>query len=79
MLTVTPATTLRLSERAWTPALPIQWQFSLEPIKRQFLDFGKAIETGGKPLVAGEEGYAALKLTLGIYESARNGRKVTLH
>ena len=52
---------------------------SLEPIKRQFLDFGNAMETGGKPLVAGEEGYAALELTLGIYESARNSRKVTLH
>ena len=50
---------------------------SLEPIKRQFLDFGKAIETGGKPLVAGEEGYAALQLVLGIYESARSGEKTT--
>jgi len=49
---------------------------SLEPIKRQFLDFGKAIETGGKPLVAGEEGYAALQLVLGIYESARSGGRV---
>ena len=51
---------------------------SLEPIKRQFLDFGKAIETGGKPLVAGEEGYAALQLVLSVYESARTGEKVSL-
>ena len=50
---------------------------SLEPIKRQFLDFGNAITTGGKPLVAGEEGYAALQLVLGIYESARGGQPVT--
>jgi len=51
---------------------------SLEPIKRQFLDFGKAIETSGKPLVAGEEGYAALELVLSIYKSARSGEKVVL-
>ena len=51
---------------------------SLEPMKRQFLDFGKAIETGGKPLVAGEEGYRALQLVLAVYESARTGEKVTL-
>ncbi len=44
----------------------------------QFLDFGKAIETGGKPLVAGEEGYRALQLVLAVYESARTGEKVTL-
>jgi len=49
---------------------------SLEPIKRQFLDFGNAIATGAKPLVAGEEGYAALQLVLGIYESARSGQQV---
>lgn len=52
---------------------------SLEPIKRQFLDFGKAIETSGKPLVGGEEGHAALALVLGVYESARSGEKVVLH
>lgn len=51
---------------------------SLEPIKRQFLDFGGAIQNRGKPLVAGEEGYLALQVVLGAYESARTGKKVTL-
>ena len=51
---------------------------SIEPIKRQFLDFGDAIENRRKPLCAGEEGYAALKLVLSIYESAREGKKITL-
>ena len=68
-----------LVERGMDSGASDPMAISLEPIKRQFLDFGKAIETGSKPLVAGEEGYAALELTLGIYESARNGRKVTLH
>jgi UDP-N-acetyl-2-amino-2-deoxyglucuronate dehydrogenase len=49
---------------------------SIEPIKAQFLDFGKAIQNHAKPLVAGEEGYAALEIIVGIYESARRGEKV---
>ncbi|MBI3696830.1 MAG: Gfo/Idh/MocA family oxidoreductase, partial [Acidobacteria bacterium] len=51
---------------------------SIEPIKAQFLDFGNAIRNHTKPLVAGEEGYAALEIILGIYESARRGEKVTI-
>ncbi len=51
---------------------------SLEPIKRQFLDFGEAIQEGRKPNCAGEEGYAALELVLAIYEAAREGKRVTL-
>ena len=51
---------------------------SLEPIKRQFLDFGEAVREGRKPNCAGEEGYAALELVLGIYEAAREGRRVTV-
>lgn len=51
---------------------------SIEPIKAQFRDFGDAIQNHRKPLVAGEEGYAALEIILGIYESARRGEKVTL-
>jgi len=51
---------------------------SIEPIKAQFQDFANAIRAGGKPLVAGEEGYAALEIILGIYESARSGQKVRL-
>ena len=51
---------------------------SIEPIKRQFLDFGDAIQNHRKPSCAGEEGYAALQLVLGVYESAREGKKITL-
>ncbi len=51
---------------------------SIEPIKAQFLDFGDAIRNRRKPLVAGEEGYAALEIIVGIYESARRGEKVVL-
>ena len=50
----------------------------VEPIKAQFLDFGSAIRNRHKPLVAGEEGYAALEIILGIYESAKRGEKVTI-
>src|SRR5687767_1125605 len=46
---------------------------SVESFERQFLDFGDAIKTGRKPLVAGEEGYAALAVVDAIYRSARNG------
>ncbi len=51
---------------------------SIEPIKAQFRDFGAAIRDHRQPLVAGEEGYAALEIILGIYESARRGEKVRL-
>ena len=51
---------------------------SLEPMKRQFRDFAEAIETGGRPLCAGEDGYRALQVVLAVYESARSGEKVTL-
>ena len=51
---------------------------SLEPIKRQFLDFGHAIREGREPNCAGGEGYAALELVLAVYNAARHGRKVTL-
>ena len=51
---------------------------SLEPFERQFRDFGEAIEKKRKPLVAGEEGYAALELVDAIYRSCRTGDKVAL-
>jgi len=51
---------------------------SLEPLKRQFRDFGEAIEQGRKPAVDGQEGYESLRLVLSVYESARNSAKVTL-
>ncbi len=49
---------------------------SIEPIKAQFRDFGEAVRERRKPLVAGEEGYAALEIIVGIYDSARRGEKV---
>ena len=51
---------------------------SIEPIKAQFLDFGDAIRKRRKPLVAGEEGYAALEIIISIYDSARRGEKLVL-
>ena len=50
----------------------------LEPFERQFRDFGEAIRTGRKPLVAGEEGFRALALVSAIYNSCREGRPVEL-
>ena len=41
-------------------------------------DFGDAITNHRKPFCAGEEGYAALKLVLSVYQSAREDRKITL-
>ncbi len=51
---------------------------SLEPFERQFLDFGEAIRSGRKPLCSGEDGYAALEIVEGIYQSCRLGQPVTL-
>jgi predicted dehydrogenase len=51
---------------------------SLEPLKRQFLDFGNAVKNHTKPLVDGEEGFRALQIVLGVYESARSGKVVSL-
>lgn len=47
-------------------------------LKRQFQDFGCAVDTGGKPLVDGEQGYRALQIVLGVYEAAREAKIVTL-
>ena len=51
---------------------------SLEPFERQFRDFGEAIRTGRKPLVAGEEGCQALEIVDAVYRSCRTGEKVSL-
>jgi predicted dehydrogenase len=51
---------------------------STVPFERQFLDFGKACETGSKPLVGGEEGYRALEVVISAYESCRRGEKVVI-
>lgn len=52
---------------------------SLTPFERQFLDFGDAITNHRRPLVAGEDGHRALELVIGIYNSCREGRKVSLN
>ena len=46
---------------------------SIENLQSQFADFGRAVREGGEPLVNGAEGLAALRLVLGVYESARRG------
>jgi len=51
---------------------------SLTPFERQFLDFGAAIRDKRKPLVAGEDGLAALEIVEAVYRSCRTGEKVTL-
>lgn len=52
---------------------------SLAPFERQFLDFGEAIRTGGRPCLSGEEGCRALELVMSVYESCREGRTITLN
>lgn len=51
---------------------------SIENLQRQFRDFGDAIAKDRDPLVAGDEGLTALRLVLGVYESARRGAAVDL-
>jgi UDP-N-acetyl-2-amino-2-deoxyglucuronate dehydrogenase len=52
---------------------------SVTTFERQFIDFAEAIRTGREPMVNGEEGYRALELVLGVYQSCREGRPVELH
>jgi predicted dehydrogenase len=51
---------------------------SLTPFERQFREFGEAIQSGRKPPISGEDGYAALEIVLAVYRSCREGQKVTL-
>ncbi len=51
---------------------------SLAPFERQFQDFADAIREDRDPLSSGEEGYRALELVVGIYDSCRKGEKVQL-
>lgn len=46
---------------------------ALTSFERQFLDFADAIRTGREPAVNGEEGYRALEVVLGVYQSCRSG------
>ncbi|MCY4594584.1 MAG: Gfo/Idh/MocA family oxidoreductase [Bryobacterales bacterium] len=51
---------------------------SIENLKSQFLEFGEAVSHGREPLVSGSEGLAALRLVLGVYQSARERAPVDL-
>ncbi len=51
---------------------------SLTPFERQFRDFGEAIRTGRKPLIAGEEGLQAIEVVDAVYRSCRTGEKIAL-
>jgi len=51
---------------------------SVTSFERQFLDFGAAVQTGRKPRVSGEEGYQALEIVTGVYQSCRTGRCVPM-
>lgn len=46
--------------------------------KKQIEDMMHAIETGGKPLIDGEEGRKSVEIIMAIYESARSGQMVKL-
>jgi UDP-N-acetyl-2-amino-2-deoxyglucuronate dehydrogenase len=51
---------------------------SLVPFERQLSEFGEACKAGRAPSVSGEDGYGALQLVAGIYESCREGRRVSI-
>ncbi len=46
--------------------------------RRQYADMIEAIETGGKPLVDGEEARKAVEIIMAVYESARTQKVVRL-
>ena len=45
---------------------------AMDSFERQFLDFGRAIATGGQPLVAGEAGLQALEVVEAVYNACRD-------
>lgn len=47
-------------------------------LERQFLDFGDACKTSRAPLVSALDGYRALQVVTGIYDSCRQGRRIVL-
>jgi predicted dehydrogenase len=51
---------------------------SLAPFERQLKDFGEACAAGRAPQSSGIEGYHALALVRGIYDSCAEGRKVPI-
>ncbi|HXF11746.1 MAG TPA: Gfo/Idh/MocA family oxidoreductase [Terriglobales bacterium] len=51
---------------------------SVTTFERQFRDFADAIRQRREPLVNGEEGYRALQVVLGIYESCREQKSIRI-
>jgi UDP-N-acetyl-2-amino-2-deoxyglucuronate dehydrogenase len=51
---------------------------SLTSFERQFIDFADAIRSGREPVSNGEDGYRALQVVTGVYESCREGRRIQL-
>ncbi|MEZ6066033.1 MAG: Gfo/Idh/MocA family oxidoreductase [Planctomycetaceae bacterium] len=51
---------------------------SFVPHQRQFEDFIKAIQSGTKPNIDGQEGRKSVEIILAIYESSWTGRRVSL-
>jgi UDP-N-acetyl-2-amino-2-deoxyglucuronate dehydrogenase len=51
---------------------------SVVPLERQFLDFANAVKRGGRPLVTGEQGLAALQIVEAVYDSCRSGHKIAI-
>jgi predicted dehydrogenase len=51
---------------------------SVTSFERQFQDFADAVRNRREPLVNGEEGYRALQVVLGTYQSCRESRPVAL-
>jgi len=51
---------------------------SLTSFERQFRDFAASIVERRQPVVDGEEGYRALELVIGIYESCCTHKPVSL-
>jgi len=52
---------------------------SLAPFERQLADFGEACHAGRAPASSGIEGYRALQLVRGIYDSCFQARKVQVN
>jgi predicted dehydrogenase len=46
--------------------------------REQIKDFIRAIQTNTQPLIHGAEGRKPLEIILGVYESAKSGKEVTL-
>ncbi|HEX5433739.1 MAG TPA: Gfo/Idh/MocA family oxidoreductase [Candidatus Angelobacter sp.] len=51
---------------------------SLTPFERQLSDFGEAVRAGKPPACSGKDGFRALQLVRGIYDSCAQGRSIDI-